>query len=80
MNSVRSILLVSCISFATLFGDQVQGAQYLDPTNAQRSYGAGVVTEGGRVVWLAGMGGTRAAGGEKITNFGETDASGVSQH
>jgi 2-iminobutanoate/2-iminopropanoate deaminase len=71
MNSVRSILLVSCVSIATLFGDRAQGAQYLDPTNAQRSYGAGVVTEGGRIVWLAGMGGTRAPGGEKITDFGE---------
>ena len=66
MNSVRSILLGSSIALATLFGDRVQGAQYLDPTNAQRSYGAGVVTEGGRIVWLAGMGGTRAPGGEKL--------------
>jgi enamine deaminase RidA (YjgF/YER057c/UK114 family) len=69
MKSVRSILLGSSIALATLFGDRVQGAQYLDPTNAQRSYGAGVVTEGGRIVWLAGMGGTRAPGGEKITDF-----------
>jgi 2-iminobutanoate/2-iminopropanoate deaminase len=44
-------------------------AQYLEPTNAQRSYGAGVVTEGGRIVWLAGMGGTRAPDGNKITDF-----------
>jgi 2-iminobutanoate/2-iminopropanoate deaminase len=69
MKSVRSILLGSSIAVATLFGDGVQGAQYLDPTNAQRSYGAGVVTEGGRIVWLAGMGGTRATSGEKITDF-----------
>ena len=44
-------------------------AQYLEPTNAQRSYSAGVVTEGGRIVWLAGMGGTRAADGSKIADF-----------
>jgi|SRR5215471_3343890 len=44
-------------------------AQYLEPTNAQRSYGAGVVTEGGRIVWLAGMGGTVAADGKKIVDF-----------
>ena len=69
MKSGRSILLGSSIALATLFGDRVQAAQYLDPTNAQRSYGAGVVTEGGRIVWLAGMGGTRAPGGEKITDF-----------
>ena len=47
------------------------GAEYLEPTNAQRSYGAGVVTEGGRVVWLAGMGGTRRADGTTITDFSE---------
>jgi 2-iminobutanoate/2-iminopropanoate deaminase len=44
-------------------------AQYLEPTNNQRSYGAGVVTEGGRIVWLAGMGGTVAADGKKIMDF-----------
>ncbi|MGH7089330.1 MAG: RidA family protein [Stellaceae bacterium] len=44
-------------------------AQYLQPINPQRSYGAGVVTEGGRIVWLAGMGGTRSADGAKIADF-----------
>jgi len=43
--------------------------QYLEPSNAQRSYGAGVVTEGGRIVWLAGMGGTMGPDGKKITDF-----------
>jgi 2-iminobutanoate/2-iminopropanoate deaminase len=46
-----------------------QAAQYLEPTNPQRSYGAGVVTEGGRIVWLAGMGGTVGPDGKKITDF-----------
>lgn len=46
-------------------------AEYLEPTNAQRSYGAGVVTEGGRIVWLAGMGGTRRFDGTAITDFSE---------
>jgi enamine deaminase RidA (YjgF/YER057c/UK114 family) len=54
-----------------MFAGQVRAAQYLEPTNPQRSYGAGVVTEGGRIVWLAGMGGTRAADGKTITNFAE---------
>jgi 2-iminobutanoate/2-iminopropanoate deaminase len=69
MKSVRNILLAGTLALATLFGSRVQAAQYLDPTNAQRSYGAGVVTEGGRIVWLAGMGGTRAPGGDKISDF-----------
>ena len=50
-------------------GAGAQAAQYLDPKNPQRSYGAGVVTQGGRTVWLAGMGGTRAADGSKIADF-----------
>ena len=41
-------------------------AQNLQPTNPARSYSAGMVTEGGRFVWLAGMGGTRSADGTKI--------------
>src|SRR3954469_24976440 len=71
MKSFQSVLLSSSIALAALFGDRVQAAQYLEPTNAQRSYGAGVVTEGGRIVWLAGMGGTRRGDGTTITDFSE---------
>src|SRR5690348_15755297 len=46
-------------------------AQYLQPTNAERSYAAGVVTQGGRTLWLAGMGGTNKPDGTKITDFAE---------
>lgn len=49
----------------------VWAAQYLQPTNAERSYAAGVVTQGGRIVWLAGMGGTNKPDGTKITDFAE---------
>jgi enamine deaminase RidA (YjgF/YER057c/UK114 family) len=49
----------------------VLAAQYLQPTNAERSYAAGVVTQGGRIVWLAGMGGTNKPDGTKITDFAE---------
>jgi 2-iminobutanoate/2-iminopropanoate deaminase len=62
---------ISAAALAVLCSGVSQAAQYLEPTNAQRSYSAGVVTEGGRIVWLAGMGGTRAADGQKITNFAE---------
>jgi enamine deaminase RidA (YjgF/YER057c/UK114 family) len=53
-----------------LVGGPVQAKQYLQPSNIARSYSAGVVTEGGRIVWLAGMGGT-IADGKKITDFDE---------
>jgi enamine deaminase RidA (YjgF/YER057c/UK114 family) len=48
-----------------------RAAEYLEPTNVQRAYSAGVVTQGGRIVWLAGMGGTRRADGSAITDFSE---------
>lgn len=54
---------------AVVLAGPSQAAQYLEPSNAQRSYGAGVVTEGGRIVWLAGMGGTVAPDGKKIADF-----------
>ncbi|HKT19374.1 MAG TPA: RidA family protein [Stellaceae bacterium] len=46
-------------------------AKYLQPTVTQRSYAAGVETRGGRIVWLAGMGGTAKPDGTKITDFAE---------
>jgi 2-iminobutanoate/2-iminopropanoate deaminase len=46
-------------------------AEYLKPTVSERSYAAGVVTKGGRTVWLAGMGGTNKSDGTKITDFAE---------
>jgi enamine deaminase RidA (YjgF/YER057c/UK114 family) len=61
--------LFCAIALAGLGVDLVQAAQYLQPSNPQRSYGAGVVTEGGRIVWLAGMGGTRAPDGKTIEDF-----------
>ena len=69
MKSVQGTFLVGLIALAANFSDPVQAAQYLEPSNPQRSYGAGVVTDGGRIVWLAGMGGTRLPDGTKITDF-----------
>jgi 2-iminobutanoate/2-iminopropanoate deaminase len=66
---IRSTALFAAVTLAGLSVGAVQAAQYLEPTNAQRSYGAGVVTEGGRIVWLAGMGGTLAPDGKKIADF-----------
>lgn len=65
---MRIALAAAAVSLSAL---PALAAQYLEPTNAQRSYGAGVVTEGGRIVWLAGMGGTNRPDGTKITDFSE---------
>jgi enamine deaminase RidA (YjgF/YER057c/UK114 family) len=67
MIAIRLVVAASVVAFAA----PAMAAQYLQPTNAQRSYGAGVVTEGGRIVWLAGMGGTVGPDGKKITDFAE---------
>jgi enamine deaminase RidA (YjgF/YER057c/UK114 family) len=72
MKNLPSICFCGAMLFlAVCSTGETQAAQYLEPTNAQRSYGAGVVTEGGRIVWLAGMGGTRAPDGRTITDFAD---------
>ena len=56
-------------TLAVVIAGPAYAAQYLEPSNVQRSYAAGVVTQGGRTVWLAGMGGTTGPDGKKITDF-----------
>ena len=68
MTSARKCFLIAAALVAMIAGS-AYAAQYLEPSNAQRSYGAGVVTQGGRTVWLAGMGGTTGPDGKKIADF-----------
>ncbi len=63
--------IVVAAALATAVAGPALAAQYLEPSNAQRSYDAGVVTRGGKIVWLAGMGGTMTPDGKKITDFSE---------
>jgi enamine deaminase RidA (YjgF/YER057c/UK114 family) len=65
------ILVAVAIALAGTTVVPAHAAQYLKPTVAERSYAAGVVTKGGRTVWLAGMGGTKDAQGKTITNFAD---------
>jgi enamine deaminase RidA (YjgF/YER057c/UK114 family) len=67
--STRSHLYLCAVAFTMPLVSPIQAAQYLEPTNVQRSYSAGVVTQGGRIVWLAGMGGTRTPDGKTIGDF-----------
>jgi len=46
-----------------------RAAQYLAPIDTQRTYSSGVVTEGGRTIWLADMGGVTGPDGKKNTDF-----------
>jgi enamine deaminase RidA (YjgF/YER057c/UK114 family) len=68
---MNRLTTLGLLAFGVLAVTTARAAEYLEPTNAQRSYGAGVVTEGGRIVWLAGMGGTTRSDGTKITDFSE---------
>jgi enamine deaminase RidA (YjgF/YER057c/UK114 family) len=66
---ITDIYSLCAAAFAAFLAGPVAAAHYLEPTNVQRSYGAGVVTEGGRIIWLAGMGGTIGPDGKKITDI-----------
>jgi 2-iminobutanoate/2-iminopropanoate deaminase len=69
MNTLAK-MIVTGIALTTVC-QPVLAAQYLKPTVKERSYAAGVVTQGGRIVWLAGIGGTNKDDGTKITDFAD---------
>ena len=55
----------------TLFSVSVGAAEFIQGTERTkaRAYSPAVITEGGRIVWLAGMGGTTDADGKPIVDF-----------
>jgi 2-iminobutanoate/2-iminopropanoate deaminase len=61
------VILAATVAIATLA--PANAADYLGPIDQQRSYSSGVVTQGGKTVWLAGMGGVTGPGGKKNTDF-----------
>ena len=69
MNPLVKVVVVGSAVFCAISPSSAK--QYLQPTVKERSYAAGVVTQGGRIVWLAGMGGTNKPDGTKITDFAE---------
>lgn len=66
---LRAASILCAFSTVVVLAAPGRAAQYLEPTNAQRSYSAGVVTRGGRIVWLAGMGGTTGPDGKKVVGI-----------
>jgi enamine deaminase RidA (YjgF/YER057c/UK114 family) len=57
---------------ALLIGSVVQSAEYIKGTwQEQRSFSPAVVTDGGKVVWLAGHGGIQTDDHKPITKFGD---------
>jgi 2-iminobutanoate/2-iminopropanoate deaminase len=63
--SLAIVLAIGCAIPAT-------AAEYIQGTTERiksRSYSPAVITEGGRIVWLAGMGGTTDTDGKPIRDF-----------
>ena len=62
-------------AWLAVFAGTTYAAEYLPGAPGsrahERAYSPAVITEGGRIVWLAGMGGTRAPDGKTITDFAE---------
>ncbi|MBX9772913.1 MAG: RidA family protein [Xanthobacteraceae bacterium] len=65
--------IAAAILIAALATTPASAAERLEgtPRMKERAYSPAVITEGGRIVWLAGMGGSRAADGSTIKTFGE---------
>ena len=60
--------LVAAHGFASASAGAAEFIEGTDRTKA-RAYSPAVITDGGRIVWLAGMGGITDADGKPITDF-----------
>jgi len=70
--TMRSAFVTAAALFGTALAPHaLQAAEVIggDARTASRAYSPAVVTDGGRVVWLAGMGGTRTFDGKPIDDF-----------
>jgi 2-iminobutanoate/2-iminopropanoate deaminase len=67
MLRVTNLLFAAALTVAATL--PVYAAQYLAPIDQQRSYSSGVVTQGGKTIWLAGMGGVTGPSGKKNTDL-----------
>ena len=65
--------IAAALLIAACAGGASGAAEYLEGTARmkERAYSPAVITEGGRIVWLAGMGGSRADDGKTIADFAE---------
>ncbi|HEV8015499.1 MAG TPA: RidA family protein [Stellaceae bacterium] len=67
MLRIANLIFAATATAATAI--PTRAAEYLAPIDTQRSYSSGVVTEGGKIVWLAGMGGVTTPDGKKNADF-----------
>jgi 2-iminobutanoate/2-iminopropanoate deaminase len=69
--TTRTFRFVTALLAAGAFAYSAGAAEFVAGTERTRAraYSPAVITEGGRIVWLAGMGGSRDADGKTITDF-----------
>jgi len=66
-----TIRTLSLALIAAAWASTAAAAEFVEGTERMkaRAYSPAVITEGGRIVWLAGMGGSTAPDGKPITDF-----------
>ena len=70
MTTTRILALMLPLIFAGAALSTARAAEYMDKTDFQKSraFSPGVITEGGRIVWVAGQTATRDNDGKDIAN------------
>jgi len=70
MKFIRIIFRISVLSFLTFPLAYLNAAEYMDKTPFQlsRAFSPGVITKGGKIVWVAGQTATKDNNGNDISN------------
>jgi enamine deaminase RidA (YjgF/YER057c/UK114 family) len=63
--SLTSLVLIAAYAASASAAEFIEG----NARTKSRAYSPAVITDGGRIVWLAGMGGTNDADGKPISDF-----------
>lgn len=66
MTRIALTILIAALALPAFAAERLEGT----PRMKERAYSPAVITEGGRIVWLAGMGGSRADDGSTNKEFG----------
>ena len=69
--SIRLFAAAALIAWYSLVSANAFAAEFVEGTDRMkaRAYSPAVITDGGRIVWRAGMGGITEADGKPITDF-----------
>src|SRR5262245_20013772 len=70
--SIRLLTAATVLACCSLVSTMAGAAEFVEGTERTkaRAYSPAVITDGGRIVWLAGMGGIADADGKPIADFG----------